>query len=208
MSGHNQQGKKNGNYIDGRTLIKHFCIICKTNKISLNNFRTGKQQCQKCYFKTLKGEGNPHYIRGNTHNNKCIECGKIISKYSIRCMKCAGKITTKRQQGKNNPMYGKIPTHGKRIKYKKIKMRSTWEVAYAKWLDKQGIEWQYEPNAFDLGKTTYTPDFYLPKTDEWIEIKGYWRDDAKKKFEIFKKKYNSMNIKLLMKKDLEKLGIL
>jgi len=101
-----------------------------------------------------------------------------------------------------------LPSHGKHFRYKKYNLRSSYELAYAKWLDKQEIEWQYEPKTFDLGTTTYTPDFYLPETDEWIEIKGYWRDDAKKKFKLFKKKYNSMNIKLLMEKDLKERGIL
>lgn len=98
----------------------------------------------------------------------------------------------------------KNSTQIKKLKYKKIKMHNKWEVIYAKYLDKQGIEWQYEPKTFDLGKTTYTPDFYLPETDEWVEIKDYWRIDIKKKFDLFKKKYNSMNIKIILKKDLEK----
>ena len=48
---------------------------------------------------------------------------------------------------------------------KKIWMRSSWEVAYAKWLDKQKIEWLYEHKAFHVGEskkwngTTYCPDF-------------------------------------------------
>jgi hypothetical protein len=36
-----------------------------------------------------------------------------------------------------------------------------------------GIEYQYEPEGFDLGDGIfYLPDFYLPKTDTWIEVKG------------------------------------
>jgi hypothetical protein len=203
--GRNMQGKNNPRYIDGRSHAVHFCNICKINKISYNNWRSGKRGCQYC-----KGKGslNPNFKNNNTHNNKCSDCGKIVSKYSKRCMKCAGKITSERQRGKNNPMYGKPPTHGKIKKYKKIKFRSSWEVAYAKYLDKNRIKWQYEPKAFDLGNTTYTPDFYLLESDTWVEIKGYWRDDAKKKFDLFRKKYYSMNIILLMQKELKQMGIL
>ena len=42
----------------------------------------------------------------------------------------------------------------------------------------------------------------------YIEVKGYWRDDAKQKFKQFKEKYPDKDIKVLMKPDLENLGIL
>jgi len=202
--GRNMQGKNNPRYIDGRTTKQHYCIDCKS-KISTNTFMSGKKRCNKCKG---KGKLNPNFKNDNTHNNKCNDCGKIISKYSKRCQKCVGKLTSKRQRGKNNPMYGRPPVHGKRIKYNKILFRSTWEVEYAKYLDKHNTKWRYEPKVFYLGDTTYTPDFYLPESDTWVEIKGYWRDDAKKKFDLFRKKYYSMNILLLQYKELKKMGIL
>ena len=67
-------------------------------------------------------------------------------------------------------------------------MRSSYEIAYAKYLDNMNIEWQYESTTFNLGDTTYTPDFYLPDRDKYIEIKGWWREDAKIKFKKFKNK--------------------
>jgi hypothetical protein len=91
-------------------------------------------------------------------------------------------------------------------------MRSNWEVLYAKYLTKHNIKWNYEPRTFELvinGKeTTYTPDFYLPKTNEYIEIKGWWRDNAKIKFEAFKRQYRNIKIKILMLMELKKLKIL
>jgi hypothetical protein len=208
MKTRNQKGKNNPNYKSGESLKIHYCIKCKTNPISFNNWLYGKKYCKECYKKTLKGNGNPNFKNDNTHNNRCIDCGKHISKQSKRCQNCAGKINGKNQRGKLNHRFGKPPTHGKRIKYKGIKMRSSWEIAYAKYLDKNKIKWQYEPKTFDLGDTTYTPDFYLPETDTYVEIKGYWRDDAKKKFKMFQKKYYSMNIVLLTKKELKKLRII
>jgi hypothetical protein len=204
----NQKGKNNGNYKDGSSLEIHYCIKCKSNSISYNNWLYGKKQCIKCYQQTLKGQRNPNFNKDNTHNNKCLDCEKHISKPSKRCMKCAGIINGKKQKGRLNHRFGKPPSHGKRIKYKGIKMRSSWEVKYAKYLDKQGIKWIYEPKTFDLGNATYTPDFYLSESDTYVEIKGRWRDDAKKKFKLFQKKYYSMNIILLKEKELKKLGII
>jgi len=46
-------------------------------------------------YKTQKtkyvGEGNPNFNRGNTHNNKCIDCGIHITKNSTRCKSCSKK---------------------------------------------------------------------------------------------------------------------
>lgn len=201
---HNQKGKKNSNYIDGRSLKHYKCIDCG-EKIHTNTYLYGKKRCVHC---RAKGKNNSNFKNDNTHNNKCKDCGKHISKPSKRCQKCAGKIFGNNQRGRLNNRFGKPPTHGKRIKYRGILMRSTWEVAYAKYLDKQKIKWTYESKTFDLGDCTYTPDFYLPQSDTYIEIKGRWRDDAKKKFNLFRKKYYSMNIILLTKKELKKLKII
>jgi len=57
--------------------------------------------------------------------------------------------------------------------YKGIEMRSKLETKVAMFLDALGIEWQYEPKRFLLSNgTTYIPDFYLPKHDMWLEVKG------------------------------------
>ena len=55
---------------------------------------------------------------------------------------------------------------------------------------------------------TYTPDFYLIDYDKYIEIKGWWRDDAKIKYDLFKKTYPNILIELYEKNELKKLNIL
>jgi hypothetical protein len=59
-----------------------------------------------------------------------------------------------------------------------IVMRSSWEVDFAEEMDRHGVRWQYEPERFDLGWTTYMPDFYLPDRQLYIEVKGYLREKA------------------------------
>jgi hypothetical protein len=63
----------------------------------------------------------------------------------------------------------------------KIKMRSRWEVAYAHYLDSSHVPWLYEYCTFVLDEFSYTPDFYLPDDDLFIEIKGYESWEAYKK---------------------------
>lgn len=57
-------------------------------------------------------------------------------------------------------------------RYKGYRFRSRLEARWAVFFDALGLEWEYEPEGFDLGEAGwYLPDFYLPQLDAWIEIK-------------------------------------
>ena len=69
----------------------------------------------------------------------------------------------------------------------RINMRSSYEVIYAQYLMSQGIEFEYEPRRFTLGPSiSYLPDFYLPESDVWVEIKGKLTSEAAMKIEQFR----------------------
>jgi hypothetical protein len=183
--------------------IKGTCI-----GIEHHHFKGGLPHCKICNKKLSNYTYKYCKSCCQLGNNNCMKSLKTRAKASVSHKKYKPTIETKlklskRMSGKGNPMFGKI-THSKGSYYKSIWMRSTWEIKYAKYLDKNKIKWQYEQQTFDLGDSTYTPDFYLPKTDEYIEIKGWWRDDAKKKFRLFKKLYPNINIKILNRKFLKK----
>lgn len=188
MYGVHRFGEKNPNYKDGKLCRDNhvFCEQCG-KEISKN---TKHILCQSCVNK-----GNQHTFKDGRSLEKyyCVDCNKKISIGAKRCKKCA-EIN--------------LPKSLKRIKYKNIWMRSTWEVAYAKYLTKNDIKWQYETKTFDVGKGRYTPDFYLPETDTYVEIKGRWYPESKKKFNLFRKKFYSTNIILLTQKELKKLKII
>jgi hypothetical protein len=82
-----------------------------------------------------------------------------------------------------------VPFKQTSVVYNNILFRSSWEVGFVKWCDKNNIKFFYEPKAFDLGENKiYIPDFYLPEIDMWIEIKGWWRKKALNKVLLFKEK--------------------
>ena len=72
----------------------------------------------------------------------------------------------------------------------RINMRSQSEVLFAQKLDIHGLSWQYEPSRFDLGWTTYCPDFFLPDISAYVEVKGWLTDEAAKKMDAFRAKGN------------------
>lgn len=110
--------------------------------------------------------------------------------------------------GSNNNMFGKPCPYAKKIKYKGVWMRSSWEVKYAKYLDKRGIKWFYEPKRFNLGQLTYLPDFYLPEKKKYVEIKGWMSPESYFKIKKFLETYPQIRLQILMQSDLQKLGIL
>jgi len=179
----NQKGTNNPNYKEGKYVRNKICIECSENRALKNSF-----YCNKCSHKIrslrIRGINNPNHKHGNfAEGKKCLDCKKEITVQADRCKSCAYKKRSLESKGKNRH------TSGKRDYYKNILMRSSYEIIYAKYLDKNEIKWKYEPKTFDLGKTTYTPDFYLPESDTYVEVKGYWLEDAKKKFKKFKDMY-------------------
>lgn len=97
---------------------------------------------------------------------------------------------------------------GKRSDLNNQYFRSAWEANIARYFNYLGIEWQYEPKTFVFenitrGSVSYTPDFYLPKTDEWIEVKGWMDGKSKTKLKRFEKQYPEeyKKLKLIQEKE-------
>jgi hypothetical protein len=62
--------------------------------------------------------------------------------------------------------------------YNGYRFRSRLEARWAVFFGTLGIEYQYEPEGFDLGEAGwYLPDFWLPEIKCWVEIKGACPDD-------------------------------
>jgi hypothetical protein len=97
----------------------------------------------------------------------------------------------------------------KKIVYNNIKFDSSWEVKYAQWLDENNIRWERcnkrFPYIFEGVKKHYIPDFYLPHTDEYVEIKGMILEKDYAKWEQFSK---TNKLTILYEVDLKNLGIL
>ena len=74
-----------------------------------------------------------------------------------------------------------------------LNVRSSWEANFVRVLNIYKIDFQFEPTVFSFpikrGTRGYTPDFYLTKTNTWVEIKGYMDDKSKIKLKRFKRYY-------------------
>ena len=57
-------------------------------------------------------------------------------------------------------------------RYKGYRFRSRLEARYAVFLDSLGEPWEYELEGYELPSGRYLPDFWLPRLECWLEIKG------------------------------------
>lgn len=101
-----------------------------------------------------------------------------------------------------------------RSKSKYVWLRSSWEYAYAKWLDDQSIAWDVECRSYLLSDGRYyRPDFFIYQNNalkKIVEIKAKWYNGSLErieKFEQFKKEYSDIEAELFTSVELQSLGI-
>ena len=90
------------------------------------------------------------------------------------------------------------------------------ELECAKILDWYGIPWAYEPTSFVLardagGRVTraFTPDFYLPEPDLYVEVtvmKQSLVTRKNRKLRELRELYPHVNVKLFYRRDIERLA--
>jgi len=89
------------------------------------------------------------------------------------------------------------------------------EAELARLFDFYAIRWEYEPHTFAIGfdddgsvTEAFTPDFYLPDFDLYIEVtvmKQSLTTKKNRKIRLFRERFPSLNVKLFGKRDVERL---
>lgn len=153
-----------------------------------------------------RNNGHP---RGMLNKHHSIEAKKRISKGNIEGWLRMTETQLKNRKAKSritriknntlNPI-SKIDNcysrarGGRREDLNNVYFRSSWEANIARYYNFTNIKWQFEPKIFVFdkikkGSVSYTPDFYLPELDKWIEVKGWMDNKSKTKLKRFEKYY-------------------
>lgn len=82
---------------------------------------------------------------------------------------------------------------------------SRWEANFARLMNFLNIKWEYAPKIFDLGTQKYTPDFYLPEVNIFIEVKNFMWKYSEIRDKKFRRLYPNIKLQLLLKEDYLKL---
>jgi transposase len=181
----------------GRTTIKRWLrkygIKARTNSEAHVGIKRSSESRQK-QSKSVKGEKNHFY--GKSHKKEAIE--SIVNKRIF------------------------YPYQGGRIKWYKhkrlcdgkyINLQGTWELETARFLDKNKgiylVHGEFSGFVYFIGgkRKMYFPDFYLPKYDLYLEVKGFFNDEMRKKIELVTKRHK-IKIEIWQERDLMELGVL
>lgn len=122
---------------------------------------------------------------GNTKSCGCLNREKIIERNHDP------QLIEKRVTNCSN-VYKVL--HWQTKKY--IKCKGSWERNVARFLNKNKTPYDWQvPFKLSDGRT-YIIDFLNKETNTYVEIKGWWRDDALNKHELFKKDYPHLKVEV------------
>jgi hypothetical protein len=154
-------------------------------------------------------------------NKECMIKWQKRDQISKNCKTCSSefKVPRCRQEAKfcsqscsatynikHNKIGKKTSKSFRREDLENTYFRSSWEANFARYLNLKGIAWEYEKYRFKLSNNkTYIPDFFLPQENKFIEVKGYWRSQALKKFKMFEEEYPNISIEVFGKEEYKQL---
>lgn len=183
-------------------------VRCKNNpsRIDPATWATGNRKGQRSWNSGLSGDSRCKTATPDARLKMSV-AAKVRNQNESEITKQKRKDTIAKKVI-NKEWHTSLARH-MHIEYNGIDLHGSWELAYVKYLDRAQIAWQRNTESFayfyDGKERRYTPDFYLPATDEYIEIKGYKtsKDDAK--WSQFPK---SKTLRILMHNDLKQLKII
>ena len=146
-------------YLQDPVRLKEQAEVMKRNwKLIWSSSESRKKRSEKCKERWRNKEFKE---RVRKKIRKSLLRPENVRKMSLLCTKNNADLSTGFGKSRGSPDV-----------YNGIRMRSKFEVLFAEKLDKAGIKWKYEIKTFlyDMIRR-YTPDFFLCKTKEFVELK-------------------------------------
>lgn len=161
--------------------VSHFTGQCWNKGLTKQN-HTSIEQYAKAISLSLKGRSG-HPVTLETRKKLSESRSKFLATHSDHGLKWYEV-----QCGKNT-----------------VNVQGTWEKRVAEWLNASNIRWTRESLRFAQHRR-YTPDFFLPEFNFYIEVKGFWRDrDVHKMYLVLDD--NNVDIRCVDKTNINDLSI-
>ena len=171
-------------------------LYCKSNP---------EGQIKKPSLGMLGKKGSNQFIKGTA--KPMTEAGKETIRELNRNRPWTSETRAKHSASmkkavENNPEAYSSSNRGrvKQIEYDGIKFQGNWELDFYKWCVSNNVPCERNTKGFKYewnGTRTYFPDFYLPKKDEYVEVKGYQTERDNAKWEQFPN-----SLRLILKEDI------
>lgn len=222
---------------NGRTLYKSKCTKCgiDTGLKRLKVLLKPEHLCSSCNGKSHLGKvvseetkellrfkandflanGGVHAFLGKHHSE---QTKALLSKQQAkRCREHGnqfkGKTHSKQTKAIISNKNSGVPPKwkGRTFEYNgpngRFKMRSSYELLYAAFLDENNVMWKYEPKFKLNDGRIFSPDFELIESGIIVEVKGYWTPKGIEKWNSFCKDYSDLPKVIIDKHDLIGLGL-
>lgn len=190
------------------SLIQHE-IRCKENKNRINVYIKGFNEGRIAWNKGLTKASSESIKRSSEKYKQ----NKLLGLHKIKVNPMEDPNNRKKisetclQKSKNGTWHTSLAKY-MHINYKGVDLHGSWELKYAQYLDKNNISWERckdrFPYEYENNIHYYTPDFFLPLLDKYVEIKGYTTNKDYAKWDQFPK---DRTLEILKEKDLLALGI-
>lgn len=200
------------------------CKYCNKRSKNSNSHKNHERCCpanaNRIYIsRTQSKDGHIAWNKGLTKDTDIrVKKNAESAAVTIR-KKVASGIWVSRQMGpdarKRLSMAQSLNNRGGKSKwfdYKGQKLQGTWELNVARKLDELNILW-YKPKVnndvltyvLDGKVKSYTPDFYLPEYNVYLEIKGYWWGNDKAKMNAVIQQHQDKRIVIVEKAEYNKI---
>lgn len=201
-----------------QSLNSHFGY-CETHRMGKPIKKRGQKKGHMNGWEKFSGEDILKIRRksGETFSSR-IKSGEITHSFLGKKHTKESKQKMSNKANENNNGFVKCKYYEVYCPYlqKYTKVQGSYEKKYSEYLNLNGIKWERDKKnnlRYILHEEDYThtyyPDFYLPDTDEYIEIKGFWwksKDDRvndKRKMEAVIRCNPDKKIKIMESKDLD-----
>lgn len=190
-------------------------IYCDSScAAKFNNAQRGAQplavrQKISAKLKSLKIKGRPSPLLGVIKVPRievvCTnsQCKKVFFAERWKKKKFCSNMCTIRTIGKQptSPRASRGKAGIRRDISSKLYFYSRWEANVARLFNFLGIKWCYQYRTFDLVEQSYTPDFYLPDYNTYIEVKNFWWKYSIIRDRKFRRLYPDVKLEVVIKND-------
>lgn len=195
--------------------MKYQCVLCSRNFNSRQGLTCHVHRTHDNPGISYGGhqKGKPAWNKGLNKNNdiRVLNNSIAVSKAKI------GKPGHKHTEETKKILSKKLSTNNKggRCKWFTVnnqKVQGTWERDIAIKLSEMNIIWEkLKTNnhtfSYEINNKihSYTPDFYLKEYGVYLEIKGYWWGNDKRKMDIILNKYPNEKIVIVEREQFRKI---
>lgn len=176
----------------GKTFEKKHVLVCKKCNVEFLSAHPRRKFCDD-HPRGRESLVHIHKVNAMIDNDFCNhrDFSKPKRKISEEQKRKLSEVMKKRVAENPDLFMGGNRGRVRQVEVDGIRLHGNWELIFYMWAKNLGLEILRTPKGFPYtwnGERTYYPDFYLPKHNIYVEIKGYEKERDRAKWNQFPEK--------------------